>query len=67
MWISWLHEREWRCKGDDFSLPIKVGVLVKTSAEARRLQKMIYENPEEYKVKPLTILPLSVVCQGLLI
>ncbi|MDR3585059.1 MAG: hypothetical protein P4L59_07005 [Desulfosporosinus sp.] len=63
-WISWLHEREWRSKGD-FILPNNAGVLVETIKQARELQKLINENPEDFKVTPRTIIPLSVICQGL--
>ena len=62
-WISWLHEREWRKKGD-FSLPShSIAALVKTSMEAKRLSKLI-EN-EHYKCKPRSVIPLEVVCQKL--
>lgn len=64
-WISWLHEREWRCMGD-FTLPKKVGVLVKNSKEAIKLQDIIYKNPEKFKAKPKNVLPLEVICQGLI-
>lgn len=63
---NWLHEREWRAKGD-FSLPSPTlrAVFVKTTREAEELQNMIAENPKEFSVKPRAILPLSIVCQGL--
>lgn len=64
-WVSWLHEREWRCRGD-FQLPGKlVGVLVRKSAEAEQLAAEIRDKPHDYKSKPRCILPLQVVCQGL--
>lgn len=64
-WISWLHEREWRCKGD-FSMPEYIpGVLVKTPHEAFKLQKSIHKHREEFKTIPASILPLEIVCQGL--
>lgn len=60
-WISWLHEREWRCCGD-FSLPKElIGVLVKTSKEAQKLQKKM-----KNKSWTRSIIPLSVICQGLI-
>ncbi len=65
-WISWLHEREWRCKGH-FELPADVhAVLVKNTRDAKRLRKRIEDEPRAFKCKPLSIIPLSVVCQGLL-
>ncbi|HLY59992.1 MAG TPA: hypothetical protein VKV95_04430 [Terriglobia bacterium] len=64
-WISWLHEREWRCKGD-FPLPqTPYGVLVRNAVEARKLQTRIAENPKDFKAKPLSIIPLTILCQGL--
>jgi len=63
-WISWLHEREWRCKGD-YKLPMDVGVLVKSSSYVERLQKRIREEPAEFKVRPQAIIPLTILCQGL--
>lgn len=65
-WISWLHEREWRCKGN-FLMPSKFyGVLVKTAVEADKLTKMIHEEPDDFKAKPRSVIPLEVVCQGLM-
>lgn len=62
-WISWLHEREWRKKGD-FPLPSTcIAALVDTSSEARKLTKLILS--ENYKCKPRAVIPLSIVCQGL--
>lgn len=70
-WISWIHEREWRCKGD-FQLPhknlthtFKLGVLVKTYQDVLKLQKDIKTNPNDYKIEISTILPLDIICQGL--
>lgn len=64
-WISWLHEREWRCKGN-FVMPSKFyGVLVKTAVEADKLTKMLHKNPDEFKAKPRSVIPLEVICQGL--
>lgn len=63
-WISWLHEREWRCKGD-FAMPSPFpGVLVKTSKEADKLTRMIHDNPQDFKAKPRSVIPLQVMCQG---
>jgi len=62
-WISWLHEREWRVKGD-FALPSKpLGVLVFKPHYAEKLQKLITKG--EFKVKPRSVIPLTVLCQGL--
>lgn len=65
-WISWLHEREWRCCGK-FIVPAKpLAVLVKDTRDALKLQKQIEEEPREFKCKPSSIIPLSIICQGLL-
>jgi len=64
-WISWLHEREWRCKGD-LKLPRNpYGVLVRNADDAKKLQKMIQKSAGKFKVKPRSFIPLSVICQGL--
>jgi hypothetical protein len=64
-WISWLHEREWRCAGE-FHLPQHpFGVLVRTAKEAEKLGKLIHQSPNRFKAKPRSIIPLSVLCQGL--
>lgn len=64
-WISWLHEREWRVKGD-FALPSKPhGVLVLNTHYAKKLQKLITKAPGKFKVKPSSVIPLTVLCQGL--
>lgn len=64
-WISWIHEREWRCKGD-FELPKKIGVLVRNSKEITNILDKIQSNPKEFKTIPRSILPLEVICQGLI-
>lgn len=64
-WISWIHEREWRRKGN-FKLPKKIGVLVKNSKEMMDILDEIKSNPEEFKTIPRNILPLEVICQGLI-
>jgi hypothetical protein len=65
-WISWLHEREWRCKGR-FKLPSEVhAVLVKNSKDAARLAAKIGKNPKGFKCRPRSIIPLTVILQGLL-
>jgi hypothetical protein len=65
-WISWLHEREWRCKGD-FTLPRTVqAVFVRNTREAERLMKAITASKSEFKCRPRSVVPLTVMCQGLL-
>jgi hypothetical protein len=64
-WISWLHEREWRAKGD-FGLPPEPdGVLVNNPNCAEKLQKLIANAPGKFRAKPRSIIPLTVLCQGL--
>jgi hypothetical protein len=66
-WISWLHEREWRCP-DNFMLPEKIqAVLVKTPAEAHRLSNEIATKRGDFSCIPPTVIPLQVMCQGLLV
>lgn len=63
-WISWLHEREWRCKGS-FGLPDRpVAALVKNLTEVDKLTKLIQNSPEDFSV-PRSIIPLTLICQGL--
>ncbi len=65
-WISWIHEREWRCSGN-FKVPPKpLAVLVRDTRDAQRLQKQIEEESKEFKCKPSSIIPLSIICQGFL-
>jgi hypothetical protein len=65
-WISRIHEREWRCPGN-FKLPSKpLGVLIKDTNDALRLQKLIEDQQKKFKCKPSSIIPLSIICQGLL-
>ncbi|GGL29280.1 DUF2971 domain-containing protein [Caulobacter rhizosphaerae] len=65
-WISWLHEREWRCKGD-FELPTGIqAAFVRTSKEAERLTKMVAKAPGDFACKPRSVIPFTVLCQGLL-
>lgn len=64
-WISWLHEREWRCKGN-FKMPsTPIAVLVKNLDFAKRLTKKIAAEPIKFKANPQSIIPLTVLCQGL--
>jgi hypothetical protein len=65
-WISWLHEREWRCKGA-FQLPGRIQVaFVRTTKEARNLSEELVNNTSSFKCVPSAIIPLTVVCQGLM-
>lgn len=64
-WVSWLHEREWRCPGN-FKLPSAVrAVLVKNLSDAKKLQATLLAQPDGFLSRPVAILPLTVVCQGL--
>jgi hypothetical protein len=64
-WISWVHEREWRCRGS-FRLPSSIlAVLVKNTRDAAKLARWVGNEPD-CKCKPLSIIPLTVVSQGLL-
>lgn len=64
-WLSWLHEREWRTKGN-FRLPSKVAaVLVRSQAYVAKLQEELAVSAEAFRSTPNSILPLNVVCQGL--
>ena len=63
-WISWLHEREWRCLGD-YPLPHDAGVLVKNSSYVERLNERIRKEPGKFKVRLRAIIPLTILCQGL--
>jgi hypothetical protein len=66
-WISWLHEREWRCKGD-FTLPSSIqAAFVRTTAEAEKLTKALASKPDKFKCKPRSVIPMTVLCQGLLV
>lgn len=63
--INWLHEREWRSK-DSFKLPKEIlAVLVKNTSDAIKLRKLIEEERSNFKVIPKSIIPLTILCQGL--
>ncbi len=62
--VDWLHEREWRCSGN-FDLPPGFGVLVKTVEHAKQLEAELTERPDDFTSMPQTIIPLVIVCQGL--
>lgn len=65
-WISWLHEREWRCP-DGFKLPRKIqAVLVRDADEAVLLRGMLEKKSRKFACSPKSIIPLEIVCQGLL-
>ncbi|MBF0877662.1 hypothetical protein HKD21_12520 [Gluconobacter cerevisiae] len=65
-WISWVHEREWRSKGD-LKLPSEIlAVLVKTTKEASKLHRIMQNYPNKFKSKPRSIIPLNLICQGLI-
>lgn len=64
-WISWMHEREWRCKGS-FKLPERMlTVFVKNTRYAEKLKNLISKEPKKFKVKPKSIIPLNIMCEGL--
>jgi len=63
--VNWIHEREWRRKG---SFPLAINphaVLVKNVTDARKLERMIDKDPKAFKARPSSIIPLTVLCQGL--
>lgn len=63
--INWLHEREWRLKGD-YKLPKKfMAALVQTNDAALRLRTAMARDPDVYKAVPGSIISLEVLCQGL--
>ncbi len=63
--VNWTHEREWRCK-NELVLPRNPhAVFVKNTSEAKRLRDLIAEDPKGFKAKPSSILPLTILCQGL--
>jgi hypothetical protein len=63
--INWVHEREWRTKGD-FRLPNNPhAALVKNVAAAKKLRQQINKNPKKFKSLPSSIIPLTILCQGL--
>ena len=63
-WISWLHEREWRAKGDLSLPPNPLAALVRNPKRAQQLQEEIAKG--DFKCVPQSIIPLSLVCQGFL-
>lgn len=64
-WISWVHEREWRCKGN-FGIPKGLlAVLVKNTSFSKKLINILNKEPKKFKVIPKSVIPLTVICQGL--
>lgn len=63
-WIDWQHEREWRRVGSYNLTNNRVVALVRTVQDSQLLQKFISTN-KRVKCNPLSIIPLSVICQGL--
>lgn len=64
--VGRLHEREWRCKGN-FTLPrAPQAVFVRNTREAERLTKEIAASKSEFRCRPRAVVPLTVLCQGLL-
>jgi len=62
--ISWIHEREWRCKGS-FPLPKKpIAVLVRSTKDSTKLAKRIAKCHAFYS-QPRSIIPIEIMCQGL--
>jgi len=65
-WISWVHEREWRSKGHFELSPRPHAVFVRNTVEAERLTKDLAKNPDDYECRPGSVIPMTVLCQGLL-
>ncbi|MBD8476090.1 hypothetical protein IFT98_16155 [Pseudomonas sp. CFBP 8770] len=63
--VNWIHEREWRCKGSLIMPESPIAVLVKSSNEAARLQKVLSKRKRDFASMPNSIIPLSILCQGL--
>ncbi|MCU8083613.1 hypothetical protein [Shewanella sp. SM23] len=63
--INWVHEREWRVKGDFIIPKDPQAVLVRNVASAKKLREAISKNPKKFKSLPSSIIPLTVLCQGL--
>ncbi|HXC37849.1 MAG TPA: hypothetical protein VN667_02805 [Burkholderiales bacterium] len=63
--VNWIHEREWRCKGSFRLSSNPHAVLVKNVADAKRLRGLIEDEPKSFKARPSSIIPLTVLCQGL--
>ena len=65
-WINWVHEREWRCRGS-LRLPKTIhAAIVRSTREAKKLRELIHDDRDSFRCLPDSILPASVICQGLL-
>ena len=63
--IGWIHEREWRARGN-FSLPEWLeAVLVENTSDVQSLTRSIDHHKKDYISLPQSIIPLMVLCQGL--
>lgn len=63
--IGWIHEREWRAQ-NNFPIPKNpFAVLVKDANSAVRLNSYIKRCSDEIKCLPQSIIPLTILCQGL--
>ena len=62
--VDWLHEREWRC-AEGFQLPRGFGVLVNTVQDVHVLERELVRRRNDFTSVPAIIMPLSLVCQGL--
>lgn len=63
--IVWVHEREWRAK-HHFVLPTDPhAVLVKSVADAKKLRNHLQRYGDKFKSMPSSIIPLTILCQGL--
>jgi hypothetical protein len=65
-WISWVHEREWRCKGSFQLSTSHHAVFVRNTLEAARLMKELVNHPNDFECRPRSVIPMTVLCQGLL-
>lgn len=66
-WQGWLHEREWRLKGD-LKLPSPhgfTGVLVKSPSECRAIHEASEDDEFPIPSRPRAVIPIQVICQGL--
>ena len=65
-WVCWTQEREWRCpieykfSEEDY----EYGILVKSVRQAEVINRKFYASDYQGS-KPIAVLPLDIVCQGL--
>jgi len=64
-WISWLHEREWRCRGSFEVPPNPLVALVKNMSEVAKLTRLLERDLDNFASIPQSIIPLAIICQGL--